>query len=91
MSELFDYDPEKRLTAKQALHHEYFKCNDENSEHNGKIWVTNDCFDGLEDVYPARRVSHESNDLGTGGLGTKRGLGGLSGAGDVLGSAAKRR
>jgi cyclin-dependent kinase 8/11 len=74
LSELFEYDPEQRLTAEQALHHEYFRNTDENGLHNGKIWVSNNCFEGLDELYPPRRVSTETNDIGTGSLpGTKRG------------------
>jgi cyclin-dependent kinase 8/11 len=74
LTALFEYDPDKRLTAEDALHHEYFRCTDEKSEHNGEIWVSNNCFQGLEETYPARRVSTETNDIGTGSLpGTKRG------------------
>ena len=88
LSELFEYDPEQRLTAEQALHHEYFRNTDENSPHNGKIWVSNNCFEGLEELYPPRRVSTETNDIGTSSLpGTKRG--GLPD--DTLLPAAKRR
>ncbi|ETN38261.1 uncharacterized protein HMPREF1541_06292 [Cyphellophora europaea CBS 101466] len=74
LTDLFEYDPEKRLTAEASLKHEYFVCTDENSRHNGEVWVTNNCFEGLEESYPARRVSTETNDIGTGSLpGTKRG------------------
>ncbi|EXJ65502.1 CMGC/CDK/CDK8 protein kinase [Cladophialophora yegresii CBS 114405] len=87
LSELFEYDPEQRLTAEQALHHEYFRNADEGL-HHGKIWVSNNCFEGLNEVYPHRRVSTETNDIGTGSLpGTKRG--GLPD--DSLLPAAKRR
>jgi cyclin-dependent kinase 8/11 len=88
LSELFEYDPEQRLTAEQALHHEYFRNTDETSPNNGKIWVSNNCFEGLDETYPARRVSTETNDIGTGSLpGTKRG--GLPD--DSLLPGAKRR
>ena len=87
LSELFDYDPEQRLNAEQALHHEYFR-NTDDGPHHGKIWVSNNCFEGLEETYPARRVSTETNDIGTGSLpGTKRG--GLPD--DSLLPGAKRR
>jgi cyclin-dependent kinase 8/11 len=72
LSELFEYDPEQRLTADQALHHDYFRYTDE-GPNNGKIWVSNNCFEGLDELYPPRRVSTETNDIGTGSLpGTKR-------------------
>ena len=87
LSELFEYDPDKRLTAKQALQHEYFRYTDE-GPNKGKIWVSNNCFEGLNEVYPHRRVSTESNDINTSSLpGTKRG--GLPD--DTLLPAAKRR
>ena len=74
LADLFEYDPEQRLTAEQALQHDYFQNTDESSPHKGKVWVTNNCFEGLEETYPARRVSTETNDIGTGSLpGTKRG------------------
>jgi cyclin-dependent kinase 8/11 len=72
LTDLFEYDPEKRLTAEKSLQHEYFRNTDE-GPHKGEIWVTNNCFEGLSEVYPHRRVSTESNDIGTGSLpGTKR-------------------
>ncbi|KAJ4514856.1 cyclin-dependent protein kinase [Exophiala dermatitidis] len=87
LSELFEYDPDKRLTAERALHHEYFR-NTDDGPHKGEIWVSNNCFEGLDEVYPHRRVSTETNDIGTGSLpGTKRG--GLPD--DSLVPAAKRR
>lgn len=73
LSALFEYDPEKRLTAEQALRHEYFRCVDD-GPNKGHIWVPSNCFDGLDEVYPHRRVSTETNDIATGSLpGTKRG------------------
>ncbi|KAH0842512.1 Serine/threonine-protein kinase ssn3 [Fonsecaea pedrosoi] len=87
LSELFEYDPDLRLTAEQALHHEYFR-NTDDGPNKGKIWVSNNCFEGLNEVYPHRRVSTETNDIGTGSLpGTKRG--GLPD--DTLLPASKRR
>ena len=48
---------------------------DENGGHQGQVWVSGNCFEGLDEVYPARRVSTESNDIGTASLpGTKRGV-----------------
>lgn len=86
LKRLFEYDPERRLTAAQALEHDYFRCTDE-GPHNGEIWVSNDCFEGLSEVYPHRRVSTETNDIGTSSLpGTKRG-----GLPDDTLPAAKRR
>jgi cyclin-dependent kinase 8/11 len=71
LQELLEYDPEKRLTAETALQHEYFVSTE--GAHAGKVWVSGDCFEGLDERYPARRVSTEINDIGTGSLsGTKR-------------------
>ncbi|KAK5943565.1 cyclin-dependent protein kinase [Knufia obscura] len=87
LDRLFEYDPDKRLTAAQALEHEYFRCTDD-GPHNGEIWVRSNCFEGLSETYPHRRVSTETNDIGTSSLpGTKRG--GLPD--DSLAPAAKRR
>lgn len=72
LSQLFEYDPERRLTAEQALQHEYFRCTDD-GPNKGNIWVKSNCFEGLDEVYPHRRVSTETNDIGTSSLpGTKR-------------------
>lgn len=68
LSSLLEYDPEKRLTAVQALDHPYFK------DGNGRIDVKTNCFEGLNEKYPHRRVSSDDNGIGTGSLpGTKRG------------------
>jgi len=73
LTHLFAYDPDKRLTAAEALEHEYFRCTDDDA-HVGQIWVRSNCFEGLSEIYPHRRVSTETNDIGTGSLpGTKRG------------------
>lgn len=89
LTKLFEYDPDKRLTAAQALEHEYFRCTDANDgAHSGEIWVRSNCFEGLSETYPHRRVSTETNDIGTSSLpGTKRG--GLPD--DSLAPTAKRR
>jgi cyclin-dependent kinase 8/11 len=64
LSRLLEYDPSKRLTAKEALEHPYFTS-------NGK--VSSNCFEGLEGSYPHRRVSSDDNDIRTASLpGTKR-------------------
>ena len=61
---LLEYDPEKRLTARQALQHAYFSANGE---------VMANCFEGMKTEYPKRRVSQDDNGIGTGSLpGTKR-------------------
>ena len=67
LSKLLDYDPTTRLTAEQALEHDYFRAP------NGKIEVSGNCFEGLDEQYPHRRVSTDTNDIGTSSLpGTKR-------------------
>ena len=82
LSKLLDYDPTTRLTAERALEHDYFRAE------NGKVEVNGNCFDGLEEQYPPRRVSTDTNDIGTGSLpGTKRS--GLPD--DSLLSVAKRK
>lgn len=64
LSALLEYDPEKRLTAEQALEHPFFS--------TGDVLTTN-CFEGLRMEYPNRRVSQDDNDIRTGSLpGTKR-------------------
>lgn len=61
---LFVYDPLKRMTAEEALGSEYFK------GAPGDLW---NCFEGLEQRYPARKVSSEGNEIGTGSMpGSKR-------------------
>ena len=67
LSSLLEYDPEKRLTARQAMDHPYFM-------HNGeKLDVSVNCFQGISAQYPARRVSSMENDIPTSSLpGTKR-------------------
>ncbi|EMC99366.1 hypothetical protein BAUCODRAFT_400848 [Baudoinia panamericana UAMH 10762] len=68
LRKLLEYDPLKRLTAEQALKHPYFLGPDS----NGKPPSWN-CFEGLETKYPARKVSTEAHEIGTGSLpGTKR-------------------
>ncbi|KAI9715390.1 MAG: cyclin-dependent protein kinase [Candelaria pacifica] len=62
---LLEYDPSKRLTARQALEHPYFTHGDK---------ATENCFEGLKMEYPHRRVSQDDNGIGTSSLpGTKRG------------------
>ena len=65
LSRLLEYDPEKRLTAKDALQHPYFSSNGEK--------VSANCFEGITTQYPPRKVSQEVNDIRTSSLpGTKR-------------------
>ena len=67
LSRFLEYDPKGRTTAEQALEHEYFK------DMNGKIKVSGNCFEGLAEQYPYRRVSDDTNGISTGSLpGTKR-------------------
>lgn len=81
LSELLTYDPTRRLTAEKALDHPYFKV-------DGKLAVSDNCFDGLQEQYPHRRVSSDDNGISTGSLpGTKRS--GLPD--DTLAPSAKRR
>ena len=62
---LLEYDPEKRLSARQALEHPYFTGNRDE--------VSENCFEGVKMEYPKRRVSQDDNGIGTGSLpGTKR-------------------
>jgi cyclin-dependent kinase 8/11 len=83
LSALLTYDSTKRLTAEQALEHPYFQ-----NQTTGKIDVSSNCFEGLEEQYPHRRVSNDDNGIGTGSLpGTKRS--GLPD--DTLVPSAKRR
>jgi cyclin-dependent kinase 8/11 len=65
LSSLLKYDPDKRLTAKEALNHKYFSVGEK---------FTMNCFDGQKIEYPHRPVSTEDNDINTRSLpGTKRG------------------
>lgn len=64
LSKLLHYDPDKRLTAKEALEHPYFTTGTP---------VTVNCFEGFENKYPNRRVSQDDNDIKTSSLpGTKK-------------------
>jgi cyclin-dependent kinase 8/11 len=64
LSGLLEYDPEKRLTAQQALNHTFFSTGEK---------VSSNCFEGMKMEYPHRRVSQDDNDIRTSSLpGTKR-------------------
>lgn len=64
LSALLEYDPEKRLTAAQALEHPFFSTGDR---------LVASCFEGLKNEYPRRRISQDDNDIRTSSLpGTKR-------------------
>ena len=66
LSGLLEYDPAKRLTAREALQHPYFTQGDAGNRAN--------CFEGMKTEYPHRRVSQDDNDIRTSSLpGTKRG------------------
>ena len=56
LSGLLEYDPERRLTAQQALQHPFFSTGDK---------VSSNCFEGIKGEYPHRRVSQEDNDIRT--------------------------
>ncbi|PHH71802.1 hypothetical protein CDD82_6329 [Ophiocordyceps australis] len=61
---LLEYDPEKRLTAAQALQSPFFSTGDR---------LCSNAFEGLKVEYPHRRVSQDDNDIRTSSLpGTKR-------------------
>ena len=63
LSKLLIYDPDRRITAKEALEHPYFT-----SEK-----VSMNCFEGLATPYPHRRVCQDDNDLRSSSLpGTKK-------------------
>nr|POF20106.1 serine/threonine-protein kinase ssn3 [Quercus suber] len=67
LKKLLEWDPLKRITAEQALQHEYFTGNSDKPP----SW---DCFEGLETKYPARKVSTEAHEITSGSHpGTKRG------------------
>lgn len=86
---LFEYDPLKRLTSEQALKCAYFVGTGSNGKggSGGDLW---NCFEGLEQRYPARKVSSEGNEIGSGSMpGTKRSV--LPGGGEgELGRVAKK-
>ncbi|KAK0099808.1 cyclin-dependent protein kinase [Cadophora gregata] len=64
LSSLLEYNPERRLTAQQALQHPFFSTGDK---------VSSNCFEGIKTEYPHRRVSQDDNDIRTSSLpGTKR-------------------
>ena len=54
LAKLLEYDPEKRITAKDALQHPYFQDGEK---------VPANCFEGLSKAYPPRRVSADDSEL----------------------------
>ncbi|KAF1350719.1 serine/threonine protein kinase, CMGC family, CDC2/CDK subfamily [Delphinella strobiligena] len=69
LKKLLEYDPLKRLSAEQALQHPYFA----HDEVGNPAAPPKNCFEGIENRYPPRKVSSEDNDIRTGSLpGTKR-------------------
>lgn len=71
LSRLFEYDPNKRITAMDALQHDYFY------EEGG--WSEN-VFEGQNVDYPSRKVTEQERDIvrtGSGRVGAesvKRGM-----------------
>ncbi|KAL8945814.1 MAG: hypothetical protein Q9222_007698 [Ikaeria aurantiellina] len=51
LTRLLEFDPTKRMTAEEALHHPYFSANGEK--------VTANCFEGITTQYPPRRISKD--------------------------------
>lgn len=49
LCELLEYDPEKRLTARDALQHPYFTGDGQK--------VSSNCFDGIDMEYPRRKIA----------------------------------
>ncbi|KAK2758955.1 cyclin-dependent protein kinase [Arachnomyces sp. PD_36] len=79
LNRLLEYDPDKRITAEEALQHPYFTTGES---------ISPNCFHGIQDKYPHRRVTKDDGDIKTGSLpGTKR-----SGLPDdsLMGRASKR-
>ncbi|POS86426.1 Protein kinase-like (PK-like) [Erysiphe pulchra] len=54
LSGLLEYNPERRLTAQQALQHPFFSTGDK---------LCSNCFEGSKVEYPTRRVSTEDIDI----------------------------
>lgn len=70
LQKLLQYDPLQRLSAQQALEHEYFTGPGSGKATGPPSW---NCFEGLETKYPARKVSSEDHEIRSGSLpGTKR-------------------
>jgi hypothetical protein len=80
LSKLFEYDPNKRVTAMDALQHDYFY------EDGG--WTEN-VFEGQNVDYPSRKVTEQERDIvrtGSGRVGAesvKRGMASHGGGGDA--------
>lgn len=63
LTRLFTYDPEKRISAREALQHPYFTTDSP---------VTANCFEGFEGKYPKRKVVLDDKDFGVVRAGTAR-------------------
>ncbi|KAI5289736.1 cyclin-dependent protein kinase [Ascosphaera aggregata] len=63
LSRLFTYDPDKRLTAREALQHPYFTTGTP---------VTANCFEGFEGKYPKRKVVLDDKDCLSARVGPSR-------------------
>ena len=69
LKNLLEYDPIQRLTAEQALDHQFFQID----EDGAPAKPATGCFKSSECTYPPRKISNEDNDIRTGSLpGTKR-------------------
>ncbi|KAI9802690.1 MAG: cyclin-dependent protein kinase [Sarcosagium campestre] len=55
LAALLEYDPEKRLDAREALKHPYFT-------EDGSL-PSDNSFEGMKEEYPPRRVSEDPNDI----------------------------
>jgi cyclin-dependent kinase 8/11 len=65
LARLLEYDPLKRLKAKDALEHPFFS--DEHAATGGAL-PSGNCFEGARAEYPKRKVSQDDNDIRFGTL-----------------------
>lgn len=75
MGKLLDWDPERRITAKQALEHEYFteEQGNGNSTATEKRLPSDNAFEGNPNEYPGRRIARDGEGANAMSLsGTKR-------------------